>query len=218
MDNESNEDISFDYDENEKIDDDEVDSLLSGESGKRDKKRNIPDINLYKLLSKRRKIIHFCFKQIIMISFIPTLIYNLFWIIRLKTISFENFNFDNFKNYIIYACYIVLFKGIFILFLPQLFCGSEANINDFSYICVVLKSLTTFIISVYLTYNMNKKLNFKNNSEIIYTKYDLYYWIKLYYEFECIYIKAIIYFILSILSVIFLKIGKELWKTIRYSL
>ena len=218
MDNESNEDISFDYDENEKIDDDEVDSLLSGESGKRDKKRNIPDINLYKLLSKRRKIIHFCFKQIIMISFIPTLIYNLFWIIRLKTISFENFNFDNFKNYIICACYIVLFKGIFILFLPQLFCGSEANINDFSYTCVVLKSLTTFIISVYLTYNMNKKLNFKNNSEIIYTKYDLYYWIKLYYEFECIYIKAIIYFILSILSVIFLKIGKELWKTIRYSL
>ena len=102
--------------------------------------------------------------------------------------------------------------------MPQLFCGSEANINDFSYTCVVLKSLTTFIISVYLTYNMNKKLNFKNNSEIIYTKYDLYYWIKLYYEFECIYIKAIIYFILSILSVIFLKIGKELWKTIRYSL
>ena len=40
MANESNEDISFDYDENEIIDDDEVDSILSGESGKRDTRRN----------------------------------------------------------------------------------------------------------------------------------------------------------------------------------
>ena len=39
MASESNDDISFDYDENETIDDDEVDSILSGESGKRDKKR-----------------------------------------------------------------------------------------------------------------------------------------------------------------------------------
>ena len=218
MASESNEDISFDYDENEIIDDDEVDSILSGESGKRDTRRNIPDINLYKLLSKRRKIIHFCFRKIIMISFIPTLIYNLFWIIVLKSLNFENINFNNFKNYILYACYIILVKAIFILFLPQLFCGSESSINDFSYTCVFLKSLTSFIISIYLTHSMNKKLNFKNNSEIAYTKYDLYYWIKLYYEFECIYIKAIIYFFISILSVIFLKIGKELWKTIRYSL
>jgi len=52
MASESNDDISFDYDENETIDDDEVDSILSGESGKRDKKRSIPDINLYKLLTK----------------------------------------------------------------------------------------------------------------------------------------------------------------------
>ena len=59
---------------------------------------------------------------------------------------------------------------------------------------------------------------FKNNSEIAYTKYDLYYWIKLYYEFECIYIKGIIYFLLLILSFIVFKIGKELWKAIRYSL
>ena len=221
MASESNEDISFDYDENETIDDDEVDSILSGESGKRDKKRNIPDINLYKLLTKRRKCIHFCFRKIIMISFIPTLVYNLFWIIILKTITFENlvnFDFNNFKNIIIKACYIVLAKGIFILFLPQLFCGSEQSINDFSYTCVFLKTVTTFIISVFLTRNMKKNFDFKNSSDMLNSKYDLYYWLKLYYEFECIYIKAIIYFFISILSVIFLKIGKELWKTIRYSL
>ena len=221
MASESNDDISFDYDENETIDDDEVDSILSGESGKRDKKRNIPDINLYKLLTKRRKCIHFCFRKIIMISFIPTLVYNLFWIIILKTITFENlinFDFNNFKNIIIKACYIVLAKGIFILFLPQLFCGSEQSINDFSYTCVFLKTVTTFIISVFLTRNMKKNFDFKNSSDMLNSKYDLYYWLKLYYEFECIYIKGIIYFLLLILSFIVFKIGKELWKAIRYSL
>jgi len=221
MTNESNEDISFDYDESETIDDDEVDSILSGESGKRDKRRNIPDITLYKLLTKRRKCIHFCFRKIIILSFIPTLVYNLFWIILLKSITFEdlvNINCNDLKNYILKACYIVLFKGIFILFLPQLFCGSEKSINDFSYTCVFLKTITTFVISVFLTRNINKNFNFKNSSDMINSKYDLYYWLKLYYEFECIYIKGIIYFLLLILSAIVLKIGKELWKAIRYSL
>ena len=168
MANEVNEDISFDYDENETIDDDEADSILSGESGKSNRKRNIPDITLYKLLTKKRRCIHFCFRKILMISFIPTLIYNLFWIIILKRIAFENlinFNFNNFKDYIIITCYIVLAKGIIILFMPQLFCGSEKNINDFSYICVILKGITSLIISIYLTHFMNKKLNFNNNSD-----------------------------------------------------
>ena len=219
MANEISDDISFDYDENATIDDDEVDSILSGESGKRDKARNIPDINLYKLLTKRRKCIHFFFRKIIMISFIPTLIYNLFWIIILKTKSFENlvnFNFDNFKKYILRACYIVLVKGIFILFIPQLCCGSDKRINDFSYTCVFLKTITTFIISIYLTHSMDKIL--KSISDITDTKYDLYFWIKLYYNFECIYIKGIISFLLIVLSAILFKIGKEIWKAIRYSL
>ena len=221
MTNEINEDISFDYDENAAIDDDEVDSILSGESGKRETKRNIPDINLYKLLTKRRKCIHFFFRKIIMISFIPTLIYNLFWIILLKSSNFEdlvNFNFNILKKYILISCYIVLAKGIFILFIPQIFCGSEKNINDFSYTCVFLKTITTFFISLYLTHNINKNFNLKNSSDIIDTKYDLYFWIKLYYKFECVYIKGFISFLLIILSAIIFKIIKELWKSIRYSL
>ena len=221
MTNEINEDISFDYDENAAIDDDEVDSILSGESGKRDKRRNIPDINLYKLLTKRRKCIHFCFRKIIMLSFIPTLIYNVFWIITLKRITFENLvnlNLDNFKNYILITCYIVLAKGALILFIPQLRCGFERNINDFSYTCVILKSITTFGISVYLTRYLNKKLNFNNNYEVADTNNELFYWIKLYYKFECIYIKGIISFIVIILSIILVKIAKEFFKGIRYSL
>ena len=79
MENEQNDDNSFDYDENDTIDDDEVDSILSGESGRSNRRRNIPDITLYKLLTKKRKCIHFFFKKIIMISFIPTLIYKVIY-------------------------------------------------------------------------------------------------------------------------------------------
>ena len=92
-----------------------------------------------------------------------------FWIITLKRITFENLvnlNLDNFKNYILITCYIVLAKGALILFIPQLRCGFERNINDFSYTCVILKSITTFGISVYLTRYLNKKLNFNNNYEV----------------------------------------------------
>jgi hypothetical protein len=54
------EDISFEYDENSAIDDDEVDSILSGENGKKEnRKRNIPDLTLHQLLTKKRKFIHF---------------------------------------------------------------------------------------------------------------------------------------------------------------
>ena len=122
MANESNEDYSFDYDENAAIDDD--DSILSGESGKRDRRlRNIPDTSLYIYLSKRRKFIHFCFRRIRIISFIVTFLYNIFWIIKMKKISIDNehADFNNFKNSIVKYSYIILIKGFVILFLPQVF-------------------------------------------------------------------------------------------------
>ena len=221
MTNEVNEDLSFDYDENATIDDE--DSILSGESGKRNK--NIPDIDLYKLLTKRRKCIHFCFRKIIMISFIPTLIYNVFWIIIFKRNNLQNlvnFDFNDFKNYILITCYIALFKGVFILFFPQIFCTFERNINDFSYTCVFLKSLTSFIISLYSTNRMEKNFILDKNFKIIDdSKYDdneLSYWINLYYKFECFYIKGFVSFFLIILTVILLKIAKELLKAIGYSI
>ena len=64
MSQEVNDDISFDYDENETIDDDEMDSILSGESNNKDRRRrDIPDITLYQLLTKKRKFIHFFFSE-----------------------------------------------------------------------------------------------------------------------------------------------------------
>ena len=222
MENEQNDDNSFDYDESDIIDDDEVDSILSGESGKSNRRRNIPDITLYKLLTRKRKFIHFCFKKIIMISFIPTLVYNLFWIIILNKIDFENlennFKFNSLKNYILITSYIVLIKSIIILIIPQILCVSERSINDFSYICVILKIITTLIISIHLKNHINKNLNLNNNQDKIEYNSELYQWIKLYYKFECYYIKGVISFFLLILTIIIIKIGKELCKSIRYAL
>ena len=60
---EVNEDILYDYDENSAIDDDdEIDSVLSGESGKREPyQRSIPDLSSFQLLTKKRKFTNFFF-------------------------------------------------------------------------------------------------------------------------------------------------------------
>ena len=209
-------DDSYDYDENEGIDDD-MDSINSGESGKRDKqRRNIPDISLYQFLSKKRRLIHFLFKKITIISFIFTFIYNIFWIIKMKNISSEKelVNFNKFKTNIIKNCLLFLIKGFCILFLPQILCGSEKGINDFNFICLFIKSLTSIIMTVYLTSDMKKKLNFDNNFKILDSNRNIKYWVHLYYIAEKMYVKGIITLLFIILSVIILKIGKELWKTI----
>ena len=219
MANEINDEISFDFDENAPIEDDEVDSVLSGESGKRERLRNIPENNLYILLSKKRKCIQFCFKKIIFLSFIPTLIYNVFWILKIKQITPKNlsdFDFTECTNIIQIVCYIVLVKGFLILFFPQIRCGNEKNnLNDFSYICVLLKTLTTYLCSLYLTMNISKKsdLNDRINSNE-----EIFYWISLYYKLECIYIKGIHTIIGIILTAILMVVIKELFKAIRYVL
>lgn len=212
------EDISFEYDENSAIDDDEVDSILSGENGNR--KRNIPDLSLHQLLTKKRKFIHFVFRKITIISFFSTFIYNIFWIIIMNSITIENklINFVNFRNNILKVSYFVIFKAFFILFIPQICCGSEKRINDFSYSCVLLKSFTTFLISLYLTYSMGKKLDLDDNFNVMDINNRLYYWINLYYLSEKYYIKGIISFLIIILGLILIKIGKESWKAIKYSL
>ena len=215
-----NEDISFDYDENSAIDD-EIDSILSGESDKRDRrKRNIPDLSLYQFLSKKRRFIHFFFRKITIISFVLTLVYNVFWITIMKNTNPDN-NLESFNEcrYIIRKfSYIFIIKGFFIIFLPQLLCGSEKGINDFNFSCVFLKSLTSFFMSLYITSMMKKKLIIDKNFNIKEIHNTLNYWVNLYYICECTYAKTIISFLLIILMAVIFKIGKELWKAIRYSL
>ena len=209
-------DDSYDYDENEGIDDDEVDSINSGENGKKDKKRrNIPDISLYQFLSKKRRLIHFLFNRIIIITFIFTLIYNFFWIIKMKNIPSEKelVNFNKIKKNIIQNSLLFLIKGFFILFLPLILCGFEKGINDLNFSCLFINALTSIIMSTCLTPNM-KNLNIDNNFKIFDSNRNIKYWVNLYYITEKMYIKGVVTSFLIIMSVIILKIGKELWKAI----
>ena len=217
----ANEDISYDYDDSEPIDDDEIDSILSGESDKKDRRRrNIPELNLYQFLSKKRRLIHFFFKKITFISFFFTFIYNVFWLIIMKITNSDNKldNYNKFRYIIRRFSYIFLIKAFFILFFPQLLCGSEKGINDFNFSCVFLKSLTSFAMSLYITSKMEKKLNIDKNFKVMEIQNQLYYWINLYYKCEQTYTKGIISFLLIILSAVLFKIAKELWKAIRYSI
>ena len=218
MTNEANEEISFDFDENAAIDDDEIDSNLSGESGRKERPRNIPDSNLYILLSKKRKCINFCFKHIIFLSFLPTLIYNVFWILKIKKLTYKNsvnFDFSEFSNSIITTCCIVLLKGILILFFPLIRCGTERKINDFSYTCVFIKTLTSFLCSFFITKSLYKKFDLDKNI-ISYDK--IFYWIYLYYKFECLYLYGIYSIVGIVLCAFLIVIIKEICKTIRYVL
>ena len=206
-------DESYDYDENEGIDDDEIDSF-SGENGKRDKKRrNIPDITLYQFLSKKRRLIHFLFNKILIITFIFTAIYNIFWIIKMKNIPSEK-ELIKIKKNIIKNSLLFLIKGFCILFLPLILCGFEKGINDLNFSCLFINSLTSIIMSVYLTPN-TKNLNLYSNFKIFDSNRNIKYWINLYYITENMYIKGVVTLFLIILSIVVLKIGKELWKAIR---
>ena len=207
-------DESYDYDENEGIDDDEIDSINSGENGKRDKKRrNIPDITLYQFLSKKRRLIHFLFNKILIITFIFTAIYNIFWIIKMKNIPSEK-ELIKIKKNIIKNSLLFLIKGFCILFLPLILCGFEKGINDLNFSCLFINSLTSIIMSVYLTPN-TKNLNLYSNFKIFDSNRNIKYWINLYYITENMYIKGVVTLFLIILSIVVLKIGKELWKAIR---
>ena len=215
------EDISYDYDENSAIDDDEVDSVLSGESGKRERRRrSIPDLSSFQLLTKRRKFTNFFFRRITIISFIPTFIYNSFWINKLKKTNIEGETaiFDEIKNYIIIASYSLLIKSFCLLFLPKIICGSEKKANDFRWICAISGYFTTFLISIYSIINIKKLLNLDNNSNLLNISNKLYYWINLYYKSEYAYIIVIVALLSLVFLIILIKILKEIWSYIRYTL
>ena len=76
------------------------------------------------------------------------------------------------------------------------------NLNDFSFICVFLKTFTTFLYTKYLTGDLEEKFNLFDNINSI---DEIYYWINLFYKFECLYIKGI-YTIVGIILFSFLLI------------
>ena len=118
------------------------------------------------------------------------------------------------KKNIIKNSLLFLIKGFCILFLPLILCGFEKGINDLNFSCLFINSLTSIIMSVYLTPN-TKNLNLYSNFKIFDSNRNIKYWINLYYITENMYIKGVVTLFLIILSIVVLKIGKELWKAIR---
>ena len=215
MSTEGNEEVSYDYDENAAIEDDECDSVVSEENNKIEK-RNILDKSLFKSKSKKIKFTSFCFRKILMLSFIPTVIYNVAWIFilyKIKSDNSDNIDFINYKSKIFFACLFILIKDIFILFIPQIYDDSEKNnINDFSHFRVGVKTLINFGISGFMIYKMNNNLDLDKNFKIFEAKNDINYMINLFYKLEYFYIIGIMSIILLILLIILIIILIELWK------
>ena len=220
MGDQANEDITDLYDENaaiEEEDDEDVEPNTNRANEFRER-RNNQNNNIYKIFPLKRRLIHFCFKEVIMLSFIPSLIYNVFWIVTLKRKEFGNlinFGLDEIRENIIKACFLVLTIGIFILFFPRIICGKENPMDDFSFLRVIGKYGITFFFSRKTTNNIVGKF-FSNN--MLSSSNKIYFWINLYYILENVYIIAIESIIAIILLAMLIRAVKEILSAFGYIL
>ena len=195
-----NEENELDFDENAAIEDDEADE----ENGLGERERIIPDINLFRVFTRKRKIINFCFNHLIQLSFISTLIYNVFWIFIFKKYSFHNS--INLKIFI--ACFLNLIKGFIILFIPIIICGQENATSDFRFVRLFINMCTSLLVSYQITNIIkNNTLEVDNNS---FFNNEIYYWINLYYKYEYFYLIVIPTIVAVILITILIIIIKEM--------
>ena len=212
-----NEDIAELYDENaaiEEEDEEDVEPNINRINEIRERRNS----NIYEILSLKRRFINFCFKEAKMLSFIPTLIYNAFWIITLQRKEFGNlinFDIDEIRGNIINVCFLVLAIGIFILFFPRLVCGRENPMDDFGFVRVIGKYGITFYFSRSTTNNIFGKF-FSNNE--LNPSNKIYFWINLYYILENVYIIACESIIALILIAMIIRAIKELLRALGYVL
>ena len=104
------------------------------------------------------KITDFVCSMIEYITFIPTLVYNIFFLIYFTNIVNYNQNLSTgcsflikWKGYIITICKLNLTKAFLFLCTSKLCCGNENDLNVF---CVVLKALTSFIPSLIFIFKL----------------------------------------------------------------
>ena len=93
--------------------------------------------------------------------------------------------------------------------------SEEYSINDFSFICVFLKTFTTFLYTKYLTGDLEEKFNLFDNINSI---DEIYYWIKLFYKLECLYLKWIYTIVGIILFSLIKSVLKEIFRGKKYVL
>ena len=195
-----NEENELDFDENAAIEDDEVDE----QNGLGERERIIPDINLFRAFTRKRKIINFCLNNLIQLSFISTLIYNVLWIFIIKKYPFQNS--INLKIFI--ACFLNLIKGFIILFIPIIICGQENATSDFRFVRLFINMCTSLLVSYQITNIIkNNTLEVDNNS---FFNNEIYYWINLYYKYEYFYLIVIPTIVAVILITILIIIIKEM--------
>ena len=218
MANEKNEDFLFDFDENAPIEDDDADSIINGENRTLERTMNIQEINIKPKFTKQRQFINFCFNKIIFLTFIPSLIYHVFWIITLKFKKFENLvnsDFDELRSNISNMCFIVLSIGIFFLIIPQIVFVTNNKNEDYSFLFVLIKMILTYKCSKNIITEINEKLLINNNLS---ENNEIFHYICLFYKLEYTYIIGL-YIIISIILLKFLiRIIKEILKAIRYVL
>ena len=218
MANEKNEDFLFDFDENAPIEDDDADSIINGENRTLERTMNIQEINIKPKFTKQRQFINFCFNKIIFLTFIPSLIYHVFWIITLKFKKFENLvnsDFDELRSNISNMCFIVLSIGIFFLIIPQIVFVTNNKNEDYSFLFVLIKMILTYKCSKNIITEINEKLLINNNLS---ENNEIFHYICLFYKLEYTYIIGL-YIIISIILLKFLiRIIKEILKALRYVL
>ena len=203
MANEKNEDFLFDFDENAPIEDDDADSIINGENRTLERTMNIQEINIKPKFTKQRQFINFCFNKIIFLTFIPSLIYHVFWIITLKFKNFENIvnsDFDELRSNISNMCFIVLSIGIFFLIIPQIVFVTNNKNEDYSFLFVLIKMILTYKCSKNIITEINEKLLINNDLS---KNNEIFYYICLFYKLEYTYIIGL-YIIISIILLKFL--------------
>ena len=127
---------------------------------KRSSSGYLTDEYLSKIKSNDIKLTDYICSILNYLSLIPTIIYNIIWFFNFRNIleNFDNLNLHNegidmtgcgaiykMGNNIIFWTIISFLKGIILLLCSKLFCGDE---NDCNILCIIIKSLTSFIPGV----------------------------------------------------------------------
>ena len=175
------------------------------------------------------KITDFACRMIEYIAFIPTLVYNLFFLIYFHNIINFNQNVNlgcqslvKWKGYIITICKVNLTKAFLFLCTSKLCCGNE---NDLNVLCVGLKALTSFIPSLVFIFKLRHVLDsFEGAKHQIYHLETLQACTSL-WEGEIIFLKyeeIYCWFIIGIIGLIvigsLLAALKEVWKSRGYKI
>jgi hypothetical protein len=197
--------------------------------------------NIHKLKSHDTKITDYLCSMLNYFSLIPTLTYNLVWYFHFRNVLEEFYKLNIFHSdqivikgcksiydwgNIIVLCTIISFiKGLLFLLCSKLICGDE---NDCNVLCLIIKSLTSFIpgiVFIYILPDIFYNYSFvENKNELSSNDYIIIKSlcdktakaIYKYYKWEYFYVIFIVFIFCFIPFVAGLMCLKEIWKSRGY--